>query len=136
MVHTPAPACARLQTNATCSPADAAKNQCPTNNSHAITVFENGFRPGPAPLAGETVDNASFYFAGTVIDEWNPDPCVPVQIPAATYGPNGPKVDPTHNWTVPGPFIRPGQSGWCNNTPAAVAGYIKTKMKVRQASAQ
>eukprot|EP01050_Picozoa_sp_SAG11_P002162 SAG11_NODE_105_length_16528_cov_4.337635_7_plen_321_part_00 len=119
----------QLKTNATCPPYDQERNLCPTNNTAAVADYEASIVPGPRPLPGETDGNASFFFGGTVINEWNPDPCVPTTEFAQKYGPSGPTNDSSHNWTIPGPFIRPGQSQWCNNTPAAVAGYIKAKMK-------
>ena len=91
-----------------------------TNNTGATPQFEASLSPGPAALPGETDSNASFYFAGSIIDEWNPDPCIPTQVPSNIPG---------KNWTVPGPFIRPGQSQWCNNSAAALAGYIKARIK-------
>ena len=73
-----------LKERADCSPSDAARNLCPTNNTAATVDFMNSLSPGPRPLPGETTENASFYFGGTVINEWNPDPCVPTQMRAQT----------------------------------------------------
>lgn len=46
-----------------------------------MALFMKSIVPGPMPLSDETKENASFYFGGAVINEWNPDPCVPTQIP-------------------------------------------------------
>ena len=73
-----------LKERADCPPSDAARNLCPTNNTAATVDFMNSLSPGPRPLPGETTENASFYFGGTVINEWNPDPCVPTQMRAQT----------------------------------------------------
>ena len=73
-----------LKSRDDCSPSDAARNLCPTNNTAATVDFMNSLSPGPRPLPGETTENASFYFGGTVINEWNPDPCVPTQMRAQT----------------------------------------------------
>ena len=107
----------QLQGKDVCPPEDASRNLCPTNNTAATADFMNSLSPGPRPLPGETSENASFYFGGTVINEWNPDPCVPTQMRAQTCErrpPLPPHTQPSAPMDTPAHTSRPltPAGGW------------------------
>ena len=84
------------------------------NNSASTEYYMRGMSPGPQPLPGEDQSNASFYFGGTVVNEWNPTPCLPRKF---------------EKWWLPGIPEAGGQDNWCNNSAAAVAGYTLSRLK-------
>eukprot|EP01050_Picozoa_sp_SAG11_P002164 SAG11_NODE_105_length_16528_cov_4.337635_9_plen_430_part_00 len=84
------------------------------NNSGATEYYMRSMLPGPVALPNETAENASFYFGGAIVNEWNPTPCMPTRF---------------EKWWMPGVPENGGQGTWCNNSAAAVAGYTAARLK-------